>query len=203
MNKNIIVSVIFFFSSLSLTEVINAPFGFEWGQTQFILKAKGITLENCKVSDLSIEYCKAFNSPKKFSKADYFFLYFPPGEGLQKVMMLGKDIEGDPYGTDGKKQYFSLKESLIKKYDKPSNTFEWIGSELYKDADEFYECLNYGSCGNQSSFWLEDISGTISLELKGVSRGSGYIKLTYESKDWSNILDRLENEKNLIDEDSL
>jgi len=181
-----------------------APFGFEWGQTKSDLSYKGVDLLDCSVSEsIPIESCKANNSPKKFSKADFFFLYFASDDGLHKVSMLGQDIKSDAYGTNGKEQYRSLKTSLTKKYGKPSDVFEWTGRELYKDADEFYECLKYQGCGNQVSYWLEGVEGTITLELKGVSRGAGFLQLTYESKRWGDLLDRFKNENNSADEDSL
>ena len=68
---------------------------------------------------------------------------------------------------------------------------------------KFYECLKYQGCGTQASYWLDDVEGTISLDIKGVSRGTGYITITYESKRWSDILDRFNNENNSADEESL
>jgi hypothetical protein len=204
MRNILIILTAFFILGLRADIEIKAPFGFEWGQTKSDLSSKGIDLVECSVSDSSpVESCRSKNSPKKFSKADFFYLHFSSDEGLQKVSMLGGDITNDAYGTDGKEQYSSLKASLTKKYDKPSSVFEWTGRELYKDADEFYECLKYQGCGNNVSYWLKGVEGTIALELYGVSRGSGFLMLTYESKRWSDILDKFNNEKNSADEDSL
>ena len=204
MRNIFIILTAFFILGLKAEIKIKAPFGFEWGQTKSDLSYKGVDLLDCSVPEsVPIETCKVNNPPKKFSKADFFFLYFASDEGLHKVVMLGKDIKNDAYGTDGKEQYSSLTTSLTKKYGKPSDVFEWTGQELYKDADEFYECLNYQGCGTQTSYWLEGVEGTISLELKGVNRGTGYLKLTYESGRWSDLLDRFNNENNSADEDSL
>ena len=203
--KNIlIILTAFFFLSLKAAVEIKAPFGFEWDQTKSDLSSKGFDLLDCSISEsIPIESCQLKNSPKKYSKADFFFLVFASGEGLQKVSMIGKNITSDAYGTSGKEQYSSLKTTLSKKYGKPSDVFEWTGRELYKDADEFYECLKYQGCGTQASYWLDDVEGTISLDIKGVSRGTGYITITYESKRWSDILDRFNNENNSADEESL
>ena len=203
--KNILIIVTaFFILGLKADIEIKAPFGFEWGQTKSDISSKGIDLTDCSVSEsIPVESCQTKNAPKKFSKADFFFLYFASDEGLHKIAMLGQDIKSDAYGTNGKEQYRSLKTSLTKKYGKPSSVFEWTGRELYKDADEFYECLKYQGCGNHTSYWLEGVEGTIGLDLKGVSRGAGFLKLTYESKRWSDLLDRFNNENNSADEDSL
>ena len=192
------------FLNLKAATEIEAPFGFVWNQTKSELISKGFVLTECNDSqEIPVESCTLKTSPKKYSKADFFSLIFAKNKGLQKVSMLGKDIKNDPYGSSGKEQYRSLSSSLAKKYGEPSDTFEWTGRDLYKDSDEFYECLNYQNCGSLTSYWLEGTEGTITLDLRGVSRGAGFIKLTYESKRWSDILDKFNSEKSAGDEDSL
>ncbi len=66
---------------------------------------------------------------------------------------------------------------LTKKYGKPSSHLEISGQELYKDYDEFYQCLGYSGCGAYFSVYNFS-GGTIGLELIGQSRGEGFLKLT-------------------------
>jgi hypothetical protein len=198
----IFLCAVFTSTSFAATEV-QAPFGFKWDQKVSDLRAKGFDSTCSDATDLPIRICKFSASPKKFSKADFFQGFFVPGEGLQKVTMLGKDITDDPYGSDGKAQYEALKTSLTKKYGAPTNTYEWEATELYKDSDEFYECLNYQSCGNHTVYWIEGMDGTITLKIKGVSRGKGYIQLIYESPRWSDLLDQLRDQETAGDDDSL
>ena len=181
---------------------IKAPFGFVWDQTESALRARGLVLNCSIIANLPMNSCKVTTAPKKFSKAEFFQLLFVPNEGLQKVMMVGKDITGDPYGSSGKEQYNALKVSLTKKYGDPK-TFEYGAIELYKDADEFYECLAYQNCGTQAAYWTENVTGTIALELDGLSRGKGYLTLKYESARWSDLIDKMNNDLSAGDDDSL
>ena len=204
MGKFLIIFLCAVFASTpyAATEV-QAPFGFKWDQRVSDLRIKGFKSTCTTIKDLLIESCKFTAAPKKYSKADFFQTYFVPGEGLQKVIMYGKDITDDPYGSDGKELYAALKTSLTNKYGAPSNVFDWGAQDLYKDSDEFYECLNYKSCGTQSSYWIEGMDGTITLEIVGASRGKGFIQLTYESRKWSNLLTKLKSELSVGDDDSL
>jgi hypothetical protein len=198
---SIFLFAVFVSSTQAATEV-QAPFGFAWNQTQSDLRRKGFEMACSTLNNVPVESCKVSTSPRKFSKADFFQLLFVPGEGLQKVMMFGKDITGDPYGSTGKEQYRALKASLTKKYGAPK-LYEWSATELYKESDEFYECLAYQSCGSQSAYWVEGVIGTIVLEINGASRGKGYLNLNYESARWSDLLDKMKSEMSAGDDDSL
>ena len=155
------------------------------------------------MSDVPVRSCKVSVSPKPFSKADFFQLLFVPNSGLQKVVMIGKDITDDLYGSSGKADYSKLKKALTKKYGDKFKSFEYIGLDLYDESDEFYQCLAYSGCGSHSSFWIDGLNGTIVLSLNGLSRGKGFLKLVYESKDWSRHLDEMKNDQDSINDDSL
>ena len=198
---SIFLFAVFVSSTQAATEV-QAPFGFAWNQTESDLRRRGFEMACSTLKDVPVESCKVSTSPKKFSKADFFLIFFVPGEGLQKVAMYGKDITDDPYGSSGKEQYSALKASLTKKYGAPK-TYEWGATELYKDSDEFYECLAYQTCGSQSAYWTEEVTGTIALSINGVSRGKGYLSLKYESARWADLLDKMKSEMSAGDDDSL
>ena len=128
-----------------------------------------------------------------------------------KVLVQGKNITNDTYGSDGKSQYAKIKSSLINKYPNidgyQTESFEWIGRKLYNESDEFYECLGYDGCGSHIAYIYssnESVEkGTVSIELKGYSRGLGGINLTYESSLWGEALDWAQNRQSQADDDAL
>jgi hypothetical protein len=173
---------------------VEAPFGLEWGIFEKDFKAKGI-VASCETSG-SLISCKASVVPQSVSVADNYLLVLDSKSGLQKVVMIGKTIDGDLYGSQGKLAYQSIKSNIEKKYSSPKS-FEYVGRELYRDSDEFYQCLAYDGCGQWVSFWSvgDDKGGSVALYLNGLSRGQGYIRLGYESKDWGLVVDRINTER--------
>tara|TARA_B100000768_G_C11235035_1_gene356845 strand:+ start:651 stop:1292 length:642 start_codon:yes stop_codon:yes gene_type:complete len=204
--------------SLSLSFFINVeanvapPSQLDWGKTKTQMIMSGYQLESCKFAlDNAIEYCRVNNIKKPISFAETYTIYFVDGYGLMKAFVQGKDITNDTYGSDGKSQYQKIKSSLITKYPDidgyQTQSFEWTARKLYKESDEFYECLNYDGCGSHISYIYssnESVEkGTVSVELKGYGRGQGALNLTYESSFWSEALDAAQNKQNQADDDAL
>ena len=85
--------------------------------------------------------------------------------------------------------------ALTEKYGKPKSSYHNVGVRLFKDPDEFYQCLAYDGCG----FWVDvfDLPDrAILLKLNGLSRGTGFITLAYEAQpEWSKAMDQNTAEK--------
>ena len=205
--KYIFTLLLIILSGYSFSE-ISAPSEMQWGQTQSELKRSGLSIRDCKISG-DVEYCLASGHDKPISFAEAYYLYFLPSYGLQKVLVIGKDITGDVYGSEGKGTYSKVKDSLIRKYPEADgyehSSFEYTGNKLYKESDEFYQCLKYDGCGS----WQTFISGANNIDLgyfivaiKGSSRGTGYINLTYESPNWGKYLDEMNDKKSAKDDEA-
>ena len=196
--KKILQFAILFISTHALSIQVEAPFGLGWGANRQSLEAMSITLSEC-TTDGRLEFCYADNLPKSASMADKYVLILDKEFGLQKVMMLSKDITSDATGSEGKELYGNVKSNLANKYNEPKS-YEYSGIKLYDEYDEFYQCLAYDGCGAWLAIW--DVDGGIVLELKGLGRGKGYLKLTYESPKWAEIVDALNNQKDQNDADA-
>ena len=183
---------------------VTAPFGLDWGQSKRFITLKGVQIKDCAPIANGLESCQASNLPKAISFGDIYKLIFDSEKGLQKTQLLGEDITNDAYGTEGKRLYSKLKNTFIKKY--PSSeykhsSYEWIAKELYKDSDEFYECLDYDGCGSWATYILG--KGSIIVELKGLSRGKGWLAMTHESPEWADIIDKANSREDESDMDAL
>jgi len=194
-------------SGYSFSE-ISAPSEMQWGQSQSDLKRSGLLITECKKSG-ELEYCLASGHDKAISFAEAYYLYFLPSYGLQKVLVIGKDITGDLYGSEGKTTYNKVKNSLIKKYPEADgykhSSFEYTGSKLYNESDEFYQCLKYDGCGNWTTFigGENDVAlGFFTIALKGSSRGAGYLNLTWESQNWGKYLGEINDKKSAKDDEA-
>lgn len=194
--------------ALLSASVVNAgaqsgPFGIKWGSTLKELEAQGVKLEKVNSEGRFSTYTTE-NMPKKFSLAEKYALVFDKQYQLQKVIMISKDINGDVYGTEGKEKYSSIKEKLKKKYGAPSVELERVGMALYDEADEFYQCLVYSGCGHWfTGFESKSENISVVIELKGMGRGKGFIKLTYEGPSWSNAVDAMKSNVSKSDDDAL
>ena len=195
-----IISTIISFNSFSS----DGPFGTTWGQSVGELEKAGmICAEKETDSKNDLVTCKTSSLPKDISIKDFYYLLFSDTYGLQKVVMISSDITGDITGREGKELYNKYKSVLVKKYSKPTFELETVGVKLYDEYDEFYQCLAYDGCGSYLSIFEPEEGGAVSIELKGLARGKGYIKLGYEGSKWSQHLNEVRNRKQSVDSDAL
>ena len=195
MNNKLITLIITISLSVSaLGSEILAPFGFNWGDTREQLISKGIKLDCGNEAD-RLSICRTERAVVDVSFAKSYSLVFDDKIGLIKVQMAGNDIESDITGSKGKELYSRVANSISEKYGVPSS-YEYSGREVYREYDEFYQCLKYDGCGNWVSYWGESNSlGFITLQLIGSSRGTGYLRILYESTAFYQIVDEIKNEE--------
>ncbi len=195
-----IITTIISFNAVSS----EGPFGTTWGHSVIELEKEGIVCtEKTTDSKNDLVTCKTSSLLKNISIKDFYYLLFSQNYGLQKVVMISTDITGDITGRDGKEIYNKYKSVLKKKYSDPDFEWESVGRKLYDEYDEFYQCLAYDGCGNYISYFKPKEGGSVAIELKGLARGKGYMKLTYEGPKWSKHLEEVNNRKKSVDSDAL
>ena len=193
--------VVIFWPTMSVAD--EGPFGITWGMTKYQVQALGVQMEPSSAK-LGIQSFKATNLPKSISIADFYGLTFDTKRGLQKVTMISKDIVDDPYGSEGKKLYADVKDALVKKYGEPTFGLESVGAKLWDESDEFYQCLDYSGCGMWAAGFEDEEGGeSILLQVEGMARGKGFIRLTYEGPKWSEAVDAMEANEAKTDADAL
>ena len=201
--KAVILTILLAIQYASFGAESDGPFGLSWGMTKSQVGEYGVKLEP-KAAQGNMEFLVAKSLPKNLSIAESYALSFDKKFHLQRVEMVSKDIDGDIYGTEGKTKFSALKESLTKKYGQPSIELERVGMKLWKDSDEFYQCLAYAGCGLWVALFEDKESGqNIGLALKGLGRGKGYIDLTYEGPKWSDVVDAIKQHQLKSDEGAL
>lgn len=109
---------------------------------------------------------------------------------LLKVVAISTEITGDPNGSDGKKMFKDLLTVFTERYGKPIDLTQVVGRTLYRDADEYYECLKYTGCGLWQALFKTPEKIAL-LRLYGTGRGSGYMKITVEADEWSGVVDQI------------
>lgn len=182
-------------------EILPAPFGLKWGMNKQEIEKLNVVLEK-RGKHGTISAYRTDSLPKNLSDHDYYFLFLDDRYGLSKVTYISKDITGDIYGAEGKEKYSRLKKKLTGKYGIPK-TYEFIGNELYDESDEFYQCLKYDGCGAYTSHFELKNNNAIALELLGVKRGEGVIRLIYESDLFIKVKTEEEANIDVSDEDAL
>ena len=168
-------------------------FGYYFGLSPEQIQEAGIELESTD-ADGDLTVYKTVEAPLPWDGAETYVLVFMK-KSLLKVRAIGKDITGDLTGSSGKEAYKELTTALTEKYGKPSDSLHRTGVSLYRDRDEFYQCLGYDCCGIWFDFFKSP-DRVISIELKGLARGKGFIQLIYEAApEWSQALDQLRADK--------
>ncbi|MGB6114971.1 MAG: hypothetical protein WBF97_07775 [Comamonas sp.] len=178
-----------------------ALFGLKWGMTPADVKSAGVNLTKTK-GDRNLEIFRASSVPRGLSDFESYHFIFADGK-LVKLWGLSKDIVNYPAGITGKQQFDALRLALTEKYGKPKQNYQSTGNKLFKEYDEFYQCLAYSGCG----IWVVgfEVPGKyISLELKGQRRGMGYLDITSEAQpQWDNALEVYKSRKAISDKDAL
>lgn len=187
------IAAIILVSFLASTQVyaegeVSAPVGLAWGMSGEKLITEFSSVPTDSPDELKLY--KIENPPIKIPDFDLVYGAVDNKYGLVRVVLIKKFV-GDIYGHDGFELYKKYKEILKGKYGKP-DSFEYIGKKLYKESDEFYQCLSYGGCGAYTSFFPEKNNSGLYIELKGYGRGVGALRVIYESGD----LKKIEVEKN-------
>lgn len=178
MTRFFVVLVVTLYPLMSIgAEPFPEPFGLSWDMPDDNLREHGFTFVEESSGDFNV--FTSVSVPKAWSKGETY-LALTYNDQLVKVAALSVDITDDIYGSEGKAMYNQMKSLLTKKYGAPSDHFEFTGRELYDEADEFYQCLEYSGCGVYVSIF-QFSGGTIAIELEGKSRGTGYLTIGYES----------------------
>lgn len=174
------------FTALALTSTLTfaqekfpEPFGLTWGMQENELIKLGF--QKIKTDNDTGMFISA-NAPKAWSKGDSYMALTHKGR-LVKAGATSKNITNDAYGTEGKNLYNQVKNLLIDKYGHPSTNLESTGNKIYKDSDEFYQCLNYSGCGAYVSIFSY-AQGSIMIKLEGSRRGEGLLRIMYESPEF-------------------
>jgi hypothetical protein len=151
-----------------------------------------------------MSFYKTNHLPNDLSIAEQYTLVFDTEYNLQKIILISKDIDSDLYGSKGKEIFADLKSKLAKKYGNSTTGLEMVGRKLFNEQDEFYQCLAYEGCGDWIALYEDEKQGaSVVLELKGLGRGKGYINITYEGPNWSNVVDALKQKESESDAKSL
>jgi len=165
---------------------IQAPLGLKWGESKDEL-VKKYSASPADKNNSRLSLYALNNPPIKVPGFESYYGVVDEKYGLVKVIVV-ESITDDAYGSKGIEDYKKLSAILSKKYGNPSDKFEYSGKELYKESDEFYQCLAYQGCGAYSSYYKPSGGAMISLELKGKSRGQGYLTINYESTLFNKVL---------------
>jgi hypothetical protein len=167
-------SFIFASSTLAQEAIIQPSFGITWEDTKedVISEHPGATERRQGVFDLITISGEA--SPDLPSNTDSLTYVFHDDFGLVKVNWASDDITNDLFGTAGIALFEQLRESLSKRLGE-ATMITFTGQVLWNERDEFYQCLNHAGCGAHAAFWSTESESGAMLELKGLSRGTGYI----------------------------
>lgn len=178
--KKLVFSVALFFISLPIFAEMkypDAPLGLTWGMTGPELEAKaGAVLQPTSI-DKNVSVYSLKSPPMTLPGFNEYFVLVHKDLGAMKIVM-NEAIESDTFGIKGKEEYFKYKEALSNKFGKPINSFEHVGMKIYKNSDEFYQCLNYDGCGYYGSAFENHVY----MRLSGIKRGKGNLSINYESE---------------------
>jgi hypothetical protein len=114
---------------------------------------------------------------------------------LIKFTWASDNFTGDLDGSEGKKAYSALAETLTRKHGR-GEEITVSGRELYEEPDEFYECMKYDGCGAWLTYWSSPANedNVALLQLRGLGRGEGFLRYVVEHPDWYRHGENLEVE---------
>jgi hypothetical protein len=180
-------------AAYSQEAVISPPFGMKWDDSKESVLAKYPSAVSEVDGDLTLITIAGNESNEFPSNTDFVRLIYADGYGLVKVSWVSEDVKSDLYGTDGVEAFDRIYIALSKKLG-AGKEIKRVGMELYKDPDEFYECLEYDGCGVWATFWngTESSNSASMLKLNGLGRGEGYVSYSVEHPNWYKRNDQAE-----------
>lgn len=204
MNKQLLICLSVVFALVTTTanaqDANEAMFGLRWGMSIQEVRSLGVNLTKEK-GDRNIDTYTTNSLPKNLSDIEKYSLMFADGN-LVKMSAVTKNITNDPTGANGKERFEALKSSLTAKYGNPALNQQSVGSKLFKERDEFYQCLKYPGCGMWAVAYDFSVK-MISLELKGLGRGTGFLIIVTEGPGWDKALEKYKASKSKADSDAL
>lgn len=181
---------------------VPAPLGLTWGWTIADLQRNGVKIRSNKrnkTGDGNI--LTISNTPEQISGTNLVTISVPDGYGLQKVSWSSIIFRNDRSGSKGKARYGELKSALTRKYG-PPKSYEWLSKtkKYAQQIGEFYKCMRVSGCGSWTSYWTTNYVGSISLKMKGLTTGNGYVSLSYEGPEFSRYIGnrKKRSEKNAL-----
>ncbi len=166
-----------------------APFGLDWGMQISALTARDIPVQSqTKSGNLTV--VTVTETPQTLEDTYLVSLLFDAQQGLVKVRWIGNDVEGDATGKLGRRKYAEVRKFVVETYGEPADEALVIGTRLFDQDDEFYQCLRYEGCGIWSAIWEQDPSGGILLSIEGVGPGNGFVQVDFESDGWQTAIER-------------
>ena len=118
-----------------------------------------------------------------------------PQTGICKVSGLGKNHDGDDFGTTTMSSFRSLGSALTTRYGKPE-AFDFLDSDaVWKKPDEWNWAV-FKKERQIASYWLASNAETnlpggleaVTLEVESLRRNNAYIVLTYEFSNFERCL---------------
>lgn len=165
-----------------------ALFGLQWGMSPSLVKKEGVKLTFI-VQNGSLFTYKTGSLPDDGGDANEYRLVFNDNLHLVKIVMVGNTITEDDTGKEGKSRFEEYAKPFKTRYKEVKiSQNQVVGIDRTVRPDEFYQCLKHVGCGMWAqAFTGEDIE--IVLELRGLGKGEGYIKITAEAvPEWGQIL---------------
>lgn len=161
--------------ALASEPVFPKPFGLSWGATSKELSDIGFTKLDSGDDMVAMH---SYATPKSWSigKEYVVFLY---NDKMVRAGAFSEPFKNDVYGTEGKEAFERIVGLIGKKYG-PMKKTTFTGLKLYKDSDEFYQCLEYAGCGYYQAS-LDYAGGQIHVRLIGERRGEGKLMVSYDS----------------------
>ncbi len=154
-----------------------APFGLKAGQA-------GGSLSGARLVAPGVYSTTAVPQPNPLFET--YILRSPAGVGICKIVASGKTVENDAYGSEVRQIYGELKATLVERYGKPTDVFEFIKSgALWDSTAEWVMSLEQNE-RYHSAYWnlpgdaASNEVSNIELEVESLSRDSAYVSLSYE-----------------------
>lgn len=198
--KLVVIAALVIVESFVYATEINGPLGLSWGMTKEQVEKLGVKL-NPSSTEGRVEDYTAKRLPNPLPMAEAYVLSFDQTHHLQRVIIFSKGITEDIHGSKGKEKFYLFKESLKKEYGNPTDELEVVARKLWYEGYDFYQCLSHYGCGLWVALFDDRENGQkITLQLKGLGRDGGFIKLTYEGPRWSDVVDAYEVPKSKADD---
>lgn len=169
--------------------------------------SKGLRKEDIDIQIQEVKPCmyKAEKLPKKHSAFEYYFLQITPVQGLSWIKAIGISVPTNPYGSDLKSAFETMRGKLENIYGRPENGDFLMDDSIWNEPRDWMQAIANKERYLYAHWDSKNISGlpsdlkSIFLSVSAEDTDTGYIAIEYSFTNY----EASEKEISMLEDDAL
>ena len=169
--------------------------------------SRGLRKEDIDIQIQEVKPCmyRAEKLPKQHSAFEYYYLQITPVQGLSWIKAIGNNVTTNPYGSDLKSAFETIRGKLENIYGRPENGDFLMDGSIWNEPRDWMQAIANKERHLYAHWDSKKISGlpsdleSIFLNVSALGTDSGYIAIEYSFTNY----EASEKEMAMLEDDAL